>query len=191
MISDTITIYQKDWAFTTADSLKPKIETHTFGPCYVVTFTCSKSAAMAHIDDCTQVDSIASIFDKFKEKSIDTNKIKVMIFGGWKTHPSSFEWGQKIIEKIKAAGVQNLSTKNMYLKSTLKNENNGNHNMSDRQLSKYYHCGACVDSRTGETHLLKKFNNDADTEQLKQNIEFKIQNRNNLDIELPLKQITL
>lgn len=119
MNSNSIQIFQKNWAFTTADAEKPQITTGGFGPCYVVTFASEGFAAMAHIDDGTEVKSMKVIFDKFLENSVELKNIKVIILGGWKDFPESFKWGGKIVKRIKKAGFETVSTKNMYSKKNL------------------------------------------------------------------------
>ena len=180
----TINIFQKNRAFTSAESEKPQIKTGAFGPCYVVTFTSKGFAAMAHIDDTTQVESIKVIFKKFSENSIDVKDIKVIILGGWKSHPESFKWGNKIIKQIKDAGFENISTKNMFLKSLPI--------IQDNSILKKdsHHLGALVDAEKGKTFLLKEFDQELEQEQFHQMRLF-AQNygMDLMDVEVPISQV--
>ncbi|MGB7127834.1 MAG: hypothetical protein WBD50_01920 [Candidatus Rhabdochlamydia sp.] len=182
----TITIFQKNWAFTSAESEKPQIKTGAFGPCYVVTFTSTGFAAMAHIDDTTQVESIKAIFDEFLKNSIAVKDIKVVILGGWKSHPESFKWGNKIITQIKDDGFENISTKNMFKKDQV---TIAHQNISiSKSLS--HHLGALVDAKEGKTYLLKVFDSEIEQEQFKQMKLFANKyGRDLMDVEIPISQI--
>jgi len=184
---NTINIFQKNWAFTSAESEKPQIKTGSFGPCYIVTFASSKFAAMAHIDDTTQVESIKVIFDKFSENSIAIKNIKVVILGGWKDYPESFKWGNKIITQIKEAGFEKISTKNMFKKALLTIAH------QDISVSKSlsHHLGALVDARNGKTFLMKEFDEKIEQEQSNQ-MKLFIQKYGIvlMNIEIPISQVT-
>ena len=99
-MNNTIDIFQKNWAFTSVDSGQPQIRTGSFGPCYVLTFSSPQFAAMAHVDDNTDVNSISVIFNKFSEYAIAPKDIKVIILGGWERNPESFKWGMHIVKKL-------------------------------------------------------------------------------------------
>jgi len=185
----SINIFQKNWAFTSAENAKPQIKTGSFGPCYVVTFTSQKFAAMAHIDDMTQVDSIEIIFNKFSENSIELKDVKVIILGGWKAHPESFKWGNKIVEKIKTAGFKNISDKNMFSKKCLTLLQQMQ-DISGPELPTYFHFGALVDATNGKTFLLKEPDGDLDNEQTRQMEEFVNKYGYTMNEELPISQIT-
>ncbi|MDP1607896.1 MAG: hypothetical protein Q8L98_01120 [Chlamydiales bacterium] len=185
---NSINIFQKNWAFTSSDSKKPQIKTGSFGPCYVVTFASSKFAAVAHIDDTTNVDSIACIFHKFIEHSIPLKDVKVIVLGGWKRHPESFKWGIKIQEKIKEFGCKEVSTKNMYSKETPTIfQQMGEILMSE--VSRYYHLGVLVDSSNGKTFLLNEISPSLEEEQLKQTQEFAKKYSSDSSLEVPLTQV--
>jgi hypothetical protein len=170
--TDTINIFQKNWAFTSADSPVSKIKTGTFGPCYVVSFTSGKYAAMAHIDDTTKVDSMKAIFDRFKQNLVPIKDIKVIILGGWNEHPESFKWGQKIVKRIHDEGFENVSTKNMYLKKTKTVFETVMKEDPIKANAPFYHLGALIDAKDGKTYILKEYNNELDTEQARQTHEF-------------------
>lgn len=191
MSCGSISIFQKNWAFTSSDSEKPQIKTGGFGPCYVVTFTSGKFAAMAHIDDTTNVDSMTSIFDKFIENSVSLKDVKVIVLGGWQEHPKSFTWGTKIVKKINEAGFENVSTKNMYSKKalTIFQHMCG---ISQSDAPNYYHSGALVDSRTGKTSLIKEISLSTEEEQLRQTKEFVLKYSSDLrTTEVSLTQIEI
>jgi hypothetical protein len=168
---NSIQIFQKSWAFTSADAEKPQITTGSFGPCYVVTFASEGFAAMAHIDDCTEVKSMKVIFDKFLENSVELKNIKVIILGGWKEYPESSKWGKKVVKKIKKAGFENVSTKGMYSKKGLTpfQQMVG---ITPPELPNYYHFGALVNAKTGKTFLVKEANQALEDEQLNQTEQF-------------------
>jgi hypothetical protein len=188
IMNNSINIFQKNWAFTSSDSESPQIKTGNFGPCYVVTFTSGKFAAMAHIDDSTNVDSITSIFDKFLENSVSLKDVKVIVLGGWKEHPESCRWGGKIVTKINESGFENISTKNMYSKEALTvfQQMQG---ISESDIPKHYHLGALVDSSNGKTFLVKEFSLALEQEQLKQTREFAEKYSFDLSTEVSLTQV--
>lgn len=188
MNTNTINIFQKNWAFTSSDSESPQIKTGSFGPCYVLTFTSGNFAAMAHIDDNTNVKTINLIFDKFIENSVNLKDIKVIILGGWQEHSESFQWGEKIIKKMNESGFENVSTKHMYLKkaASIYQQNYG---ISKSDIAKHYHFGALVDSTNGKTFILKEFSPLIEEEQVKQTEEFIQKHAYNLNIELSLTQV--
>lgn len=161
---NSIQIFQKNWAFTSADAQKTQITTGSFGPCYVVTFANEGFAAMAHIDDGTEVKSMKVIFDKFLENSVELKNVKVIILGGWKEYPESFKWGGKVVKRIKKAGFENVSTKNMYSKKTLTifQEMTG---ITPSEVPNHYHFGALVNAKTGKTFLMKEKKQGLDDEQ--------------------------
>lgn len=186
---NTINIFQKNWAFTSSDSESPQIKTGSFGPCYVVTFTSGKFAAMAHIDDTTNVDSITSIFNKFLENSVSLKDVRVIVLGGWKEHQESFKWGKKIVTKINESGFENISTKNMYSKKAL-TYSQQIQGISKSDVPRYYHLGALVDSSNGQTYLLTKVSPALEQEQDRQINEFlKKYSSNLLSTELSLTQV--
>jgi uncharacterized protein YggL (DUF469 family) len=162
-----IPIFQKNWAFTSSDSKQTQIITGAFGPCYVVSFTSGKFAAMAHIDDTTNIDSMQAIFNKFIENSVSLKDVKVVIVGGWKENGESFNWGSMIVNKILTSGFEKekVSIKNMFSKKILTQ-------ISASDLSDSYHLGAMVDSKTGKTFILKERNKDLDDKQCKLIQEF-------------------
>jgi hypothetical protein len=186
--SSSINIFQKNWAFTSSDSESPQIKTGSFGPCYVVTFASGKFAAMAHIDDNTNVDSLTSVFDKFVENSIAFKDVKVIVLGGWREHSESFKWGEKIVKKIKESGFENINTKNMYLKKTLTifQQRQG---IPKSDIPKYYHLGALVDSSNGKTFILKECSPSLEEEQLRQTKEFAQKYSFDLSTEVSLTQV--
>ena len=183
-----IYIYQKNWAFISSTSEKPQIQTGSFGPCYVVTFTSGKFAAMAHIDDTTIVESMTSIFDKFIENSINLSDVKVIVLGGWLETPVSAEWGGKIVAKIYEAGFKHVSTKNMHSKRALTIEQE-RYGFPKRDESKYYYLGAMVDSSSGKTFILPELLPSLAEEQRKQTDEFAKKYFSGLVTEVPLTQV--
>ncbi|PJD98273.1 MAG: hypothetical protein CK425_00920 [Parachlamydia sp.] len=164
MNSNSIQIFQKNWAFTSADAQKTQITTGSFGPCYVVTFASKGFAAMAHIDDNTEVKSMKVIFNKFLENSVELKNVKVIILGGWKDFPESFKWGKKVVKRINKAGFETVSTKNMYSKKTLTvfQEMIG---ITPAEVPNHYHFGALIDAKTGKTFLMKERKLGLDEEQ--------------------------
>ncbi len=154
----------------------------------MVTFTSGKFAAMAHIDDNTNVDSITAIFDKFLENSVSLKDVKVIVLGGWEEHPESFKWGKRIVTKINESGFENISTKNMYSKKALTvfQQMQG---ISKSDVPKHYHLGALVDSSNGRTFLLKEFSPALEQEQLEQTREFAEKYSSDLSTELALTQV--
>lgn len=164
---NAINVYQKNWAFTSADSDSPKIITSSFGPCYVVTFTSGKFAAMTHIDDTTDVDSITTIFKKFKNNSIDLKDVNVTILGGWKEHPSSFLWGQKILKIIKESGFEKINVDLMHTKKTLTQK------LVASEIPLYFYWGALVDSSNGKTTIINERLPKLEQEQTQRNSELK------------------
>ena len=82
--NEIITIYQKNWGFAEANSDKPILQTGSFGPCYAVIVMGGNYAALAHIDDCTDIDSLKDVFDEFVNQGIGKKDLKVTIAGGWK-----------------------------------------------------------------------------------------------------------
>lgn len=183
-----IYVHQKTWAFTTSDSEKPEIKTGGFGPCYVATFTAEKNgrkfAAMAHIDTTTTVESMDAIFKKFLENSVDLKDVKVVVLGGWKEEKASFNWGNKIVERISKAGFENISTKNMHTKKELSFQKM--QGMSKIDNTNHYHFGARVEATTGKTFLLKEESHEMQKEKLSGFVQFL---QNGLNKETPLTQI--
>lgn len=188
MNNNTINIFQKNWAFTSSDSESTKIKTGSFGPCYVVTFTSGKYAAMAHIDDTTNVNSITAIFGKFLENAVSLKDVKVIVLGGWKNHPESFNWGERIVTKINEAGFENISTKNMHSKKALTpvQQMQG---ISESDTHEYYHFGALVDSSNGKTFILHELSPELEQEQNKQMNDFAEKYFSGLVSEISLTQI--
>lgn len=184
-MTNTINIFQKNWAFTSSNSNKPQIKTGSFGPCYVLTFTSGPWAAMAHLDTTTKVESLTLIFDKFKENSVSPRDVKVVIIGGWKENTQSFKWGEKIVAKIMEAGFEKVSTKNMYLKKALATLGRVQKNL----LHNYYHFGALLDARSGKTFLLKELSTSMDEEQVRQSKEFYKKHFSAADWEVALTQV--
>jgi hypothetical protein len=187
-MNNSITIFQKNWAFTSSNSTKPNIYTGTFGGGYVVTFTSDKFAAMAHIDDNTNVDSITSIFKKFLDNSVSLKDVKVIVLGGWKEHPRSYKWGKKIVKRIKEFEFKKVSTKNMYSKktpSTIQLRNG----IPESDVPEYYHYGASINASGGKIGFLKKIPPSYQEEINKQLEEFVKKYPD--DVELPLTQVIM
>jgi hypothetical protein len=180
-----IPIFQKNWAFTSSESKQTQIITGAFGPCYMVSFTSGKFAAMAHIDDTTNVDSMQAIFNKFIENSVSLKDVKVVIVGGWKENSESFKWGMMIVNKILTSGFKKemVSTKNMFSKKILTNLR-----ISESEVSDYFHLGAIVDSKTGKTFILKEKNKDLADKQSELLQEF-MKKYVKEDMEYPLTQV--
>lgn len=150
-MSDIILVGQKQWAFTSADSKYPKIQTNSFGPCYGLSFVYEKYVALAHIDDSTIIDSIKNIFDKFAEYCIEPKDIKVIIVGGWREHPESYKWGISILQKLESLGVTTIHKSLMFRKVTMQNES-----QAFRQgHTPFFEGGMLVDATLGKTYVLK------------------------------------
>lgn len=182
----TINVFQRNWAFTEKDSDKPIIKTGSFGPCCVVTFTSKRYAAMAHLDAITDVHSLSDIFKKFSDHSVELKDIKAVLLGGWGNEDISVMFCAQVILKIKAAGFQNISTKNMFSKKS-PSDDLFQKEISDTEAKVYYHFGAQVDARTGETFILHKKQQVLDVEQRRQVMELCRQwNKSNL----PITQVT-
>jgi Protein N-terminal asparagine amidohydrolase len=187
--TSAITVYQKNWAFTSADARKAKIKTGSFGPCFVVTLTSGKFSAMAHIDDNTKVDSIQNVFNKFIENSVPLKDVKATIMGGWKDHSESIKWGEMILSKIQEAGIVNVNTKKMHTHVKLSNEQRAN-GMQPSEIPNHYYYGALVDAQTGDTFLLNKANEEIETEQAKQSTKWESDYGANSSVELPLSEVS-
>lgn len=183
-----IDIFQKNWAFTTSDSERTAIRTGSFGPCYVVTFTSGKFAAMAHIDDSTSVDSIKVIFDRFKDVSVSFEDVKVIILGGWKEFDESRKWGTNIAQKINDAGFTNISTKNMFSKKMPTVEQQVK-KIPASEASNHYYFGALVDSKTGKTYLLHTIMQSLEQEQLRKSNEFAIEHADDRSMEVNISEV--
>jgi len=157
--TDSISIFQKQWAFTTADSEAPIVKTGSFGPCYVVTFTQDKYAALAHIDDTTQVETMQNIFTRFQENGVDPKEVRVIVTGGWKENASSFEWGEKVVAKIKEAGFENMNTALMHVKTPITAKS------TQKDISKHYFIGLKVDARDGKTTFIHEMDAEHESKQ--------------------------
>ncbi|MES2345881.1 MAG: hypothetical protein V4494_08110 [Chlamydiota bacterium] len=184
-MSDIILVGQKQWAFTSSDSNTPKVQTSSFGPCYGVSFIHGKYAALAHIDDTTQINSITSIFDRFAEYSIEPKNIKVTIVGGWKEHPESFKWGIFIIQKLQSLGVETISKSIMFRKTIM-------HDISQtfsQGPQPFFEGGMYVDATLGKTYVLK--DPDATIERrITESPEFQlIAQQNSSGLEYPLSEV--
>jgi hypothetical protein len=195
MSIDAINVYQKNWAFTSAESKSPKIQTSSFGPCYEISFTTPGFAALAHIDDTTQTESMQKIFDRLAKHSINPKDVKVIVLGGWEEHPESKKWGDKVVKHIKDAGFENLSTKGMFAKKMFKGafecaDQSARPSEIAKELSPYYHFGALVDARSNKTFLLKEFNENLEKAQAHQTRKFSLVLDHFPNIELPLTEIS-
>lgn len=73
-------VIQKEYAITNAKSNEPIIGTFGLGPCIAVTVydAETQTAAVAHVDGTTRVDSLARIIDEFEDRS----RIRVGLIGG-------------------------------------------------------------------------------------------------------------
>lgn len=180
-----INVFQRNWAFTDKDSEKPLIKTGSFGPCCVVTFTCERYAAMAHLDTITDVHSLSAIFKKFLDHSVDLRDVKAVVLGGWENVDISVMFCAQVICKIHAEGFQNVSTKNMFTKKSPPEEL-FKKKIPEAEAKPYYHFGAQVDARTGETFILKKKQNELDIEQHRQILELCLQPKKT---NLPISQV--
>lgn len=186
MISSRIYVGQKEWAFTSANSGKPRITTGGFGPCYVLSFTAKNYAALAHVDDTTVVESINQIFARFKKESIQPNEIKVILMGGWQQHPSSYEWGLKILQLLEASGVGQLSKSKLFSKPALQ------HAMiatNSEDLLPFFHPGAQVDASTGKTHLFTVSPQEDIAIRPQRSLSMRERGLLNPDIEVPLQEV--
>lgn len=143
---------------------------------------------MVQIDDTTDTNSITSIFNKFLENNIPAKEVKVIVVGGWKKSLESFKWGEKVLTIIKECGVENISIKNMFSKNTPNFNEISRMSLSTRL--NYFHCGALINSSTGETFILKTLTEEVEKEQGKQMLEFIKEYGEYIDnLEIPLKQI--
>ena len=175
MTLDTIHVFQRNFAFTHKDAEKPILKTGSFGPCCVVTCTGGNYAAMAHMDTMTNVESLASIFDQFKKHSVTLKDIKVIILGGWSDNQVSKKLFEMVLDKIHLLGIENIHTKRIFSKQTLSIERL-HKNISEAEALLYYHYGAQIDARSGDTFILKKPQIHLDSEQKNQNRKFVAQN---------------
>jgi hypothetical protein len=128
------------------------------------------------------INSIAVIFKKFTENSVKLENVKVVVLGGWEDSKISTFSCAIVIQKIYAAGFQNVSTKNMFSK---KSAPNGKY--PDSESSLYYHFGAQVDARTGNTYILKKIQIELSIEQRRQIQHLLKQSKKS---DLPITQVT-
>lgn len=103
---NSIFVGQGQWAFTSSDKDQSEMTTCSFGPCFVVTFTAKKYAALAHVDASNQIESIQKIFDRFQEHDLSVQEIHVVLMGGWAKEERCQEWGNKILYFLDKAGVQ-------------------------------------------------------------------------------------
>ncbi len=176
-----IDIFQKNWAFTTADSDQSQIKTGSFGPCHVVTFATAKFVAMAHIDDNTDINSIQHIFNKFAKNNIEPKNIRVTILGGWKDHTESSKWGKMILQKINEFGAANVNTQMMHTKMQQTN--------ADSPPSNHYFYGVLIDAKNRSLGLLEKVDLNLEQEQMKQTAEFVKEHGENSEILFPLEEV--
>ena len=172
-----INVFQRNWAFTDKDSDKPLIRTGRFGPCCVATFTAERYAALTHIDAVTDFDSITVIFKAFIDRDVKLKDVKVIVLGGWGDNEISTFSCTIVVQKIFAAGFQNVSTKNMFTKKSAPKD------FLESDAPLYYHFGAQVDARSGTTFILKKRDLDLSIEQNRQTqLLLKQSTRSNLPI---------
>ncbi len=70
----------------------------SFGSGYVITFhhDQTKTIALAHLDEFTNIDNIEKILACFSEKAIPINQLAIKIFGGWCNDPASKRVGTQI-----------------------------------------------------------------------------------------------
>jgi len=110
---------------------------------------------MAHIDDCTQVETMMQIVKKFDQHEVCRKDIKAIVIGGWQDHPESYRWGMKVVDFLKEQQFENLSTKNMFKKKivTFPIQDFG-------QATNHYYFGAQVDAKGGRTSVVSQFNPD-------------------------------
>lgn len=170
-----INVFQRTWAFTDKDSKKPIIKTGSFGPCCVVTFASGPYAALTHLDMKTNVHSLTSIFNKFKNHGVEFKDIKVVILGGWKADKISEMFCQMVICKLNMDGFENVSIKNMFSKEVLSSELT-NVPLSNSQAIPHYHFGALIEAKTGNTFILTEPQSTLDVEQRRQTAEFRKKN---------------
>lgn len=105
VFNNKMIVCQHQWAFTSTDKGISTLQTNAFACCFVVTFTYgNKYAALAHIDDFTEIDSIDNIFQRFCEHRVPLKEINVKIMGGWKDSKDCHDQQKLIIERIKRAG---------------------------------------------------------------------------------------
>lgn len=161
-----LNIFENQYAFTSSDATHPVIRTGCFGPCYVVTFTSGKFAAMAHMNQNINTETIRRVFNAFKEQSIEPKNVKVSILGGWKKDEQSSITGINISTFIAKLGCQEVDTSRMHKKEVLP-ESQYMVQLSESETAKYYYFGATIDSRTGETALMDKEIIELSLEQLK------------------------
>lgn len=146
-----INVYQKEFAVTTADSEKPQIQTGSFGPCCVVTWASPGRAALAHIDDNTDVNSVECVVNTFKESSVDLKDIKATVMGGWFDFDSSREWAHAVLDKIATLGVDDIDETKMFLKYQPSYHQLLMTGVPLNDLPKHYYMGATVDAISGKT----------------------------------------
>jgi hypothetical protein len=98
-----------------------------FGPCYILTGSDSKTgySFKAHINDCTDCESIPSIFKALAELGVKINDLSLKLLGGWKDQEEIKFWGDKlwgyqIIDQLKNLGVyKQTKTKRLHEKKFL------------------------------------------------------------------------
>ncbi len=144
----SLNVYQKQWGFSKSIPIK----TGSFGPCYVVVLTGRNCAAMAHIDDMTQVETIERIFDRFRAEGIPQDCIDVSIRGGWINHLESRKWGDHIWRKIVEANCKSLDVEYIFSKKTPPPQLFIT-KVSRQETAKYYYFGVSVDPQTGKIVL--------------------------------------
>lgn len=136
-------VYQKQCVI----SDNSRIATGEFGPCYVLTGydSSTKITFLAHIDDTTKVESIHGIFIKLNELKVNNKTLNIHLIGGWKDHPESAKWGQKIIDLLKVRGINNVDYTLFQIKS-----------MDGKGINNNTFAGCIIDSKDGEIQFFKE-----------------------------------
>lgn len=132
-------IIQKEYAITNADSDVPIIGTFGLGPCIalVVYDPITNTAALAHVDSMTNIDSLGTIFDDMEVTDKQLARLRVGLIGG---DSSSRGLVIAMVRYLQSKGVQ-LSYANI--------------------LEKFHPSTFVIDSRNGEIiPNVTLFNND-------------------------------
>ncbi len=147
---DVVIMLQKECII----SKTKKISVGSFGPCYVLTGHDPKTkySFAAHIDDCTQVETVSEIFNKLKELGVDLNDLTdVKVMGGWKNVIESAKWGTKLIEQLKNEGIYSKVNFSLFQK---KQHCSGAPDLS--KVKEFYFLGGQLNSENGVSQFFTK-----------------------------------
>jgi hypothetical protein len=179
-----IQVFQKEWAFTTAASAIPVLQTGIVGPCFVVGFFGDKGVAMAHLDCTTQVDSLSSVIEKVRKVVSETDFLRAEIIGGWQEALLSKELGDGILKRLQEAGIRCIDTSKMYVKSSL-SAAEFSEGISEKDRTLHYFHGVLADARCEMLCVVDSVDMCFKQEQLRRTIAFLV----TAEEYLPLQEV--